>query len=216
MRTDLPAPIDPADDRESVPLVQVDEWIREAQRGSSSAVGRVLESARKYLLLMANRAMDADLRRKVAASDVVQDTFVHAGRDFDKFRGKTEQELFAWLTAILEHRISTTARRYRTARKRTILREATIECADDALARVRDTADTPGTALMARDEELRIRQAIEKLSGPMREVLIERTWRRTSFVEIGQRRGISADGARKLWGRAVRQLRKFLDEGEST
>jgi hypothetical protein len=48
--------------------------IRQARGGSAEALGRLLERSRAYLLLIANKGLDADLRSKGGASDLVQQT----------------------------------------------------------------------------------------------------------------------------------------------
>jgi DNA-directed RNA polymerase specialized sigma24 family protein len=45
---------------------------------------------------------------------------------------------------------------------------------------------------------------------PMRAILIERTWHQVPFAQIGARRGITAEAARKAWARAVREMHRVL------
>ncbi len=192
----------------------VDQWLGEARNGSVSALGRALEAGRKYLLLVANRALDEKLRAKVGASDLVQDTFLEAQRDFGQFRGKTEAEFYRWLLGILAHRLANNVRHYRTTQQRDVNREIPLESVDAAIHRINDEAATPGSLFVARDEQRRVRMALEQISEPWRSVLIERTWHGAPFAEIGARRHCSAEAARKLWARAVRELRKRLAEIE--
>ena len=49
-----------------------------ARTGSSEALGQALQACRGYLLLLAERELDPDLRAKGGASDVVQETFLEA------------------------------------------------------------------------------------------------------------------------------------------
>lgn len=200
----------PSEENGSSSASLIDGWLRQARQGSPSALGRVLESSRKYLLLMANRALDPDLRAKIGASDLVQDTFVEAQRDFRKFTGTTEEELFQWLTAILTHRLANNVRHYRRTRKRSVDRELPRDVVEVALSRLQDASITPAASMLARDDERRVRLALEGLPEPLRDVLIERTWQRDSFAQIGARHNCSAEAARKLWSRAVRQMQKIL------
>jgi DNA-directed RNA polymerase specialized sigma24 family protein len=68
-------------------------------------------------------------------------------------------------------------------------------------------------SLIARDEMHRIREALDRLPKPMRDVLIWRTWERLTFVEIAARLEGTPDSVRKLWGRAVCRLQAELQEG---
>src|SRR5689334_24673418 len=65
--------------------------LRDARRGSLKALGQVLEGCRMYLLLVANEEFDLDLKDKLGPSDVVQETFLDAQRDFSQFAGTTDR-----------------------------------------------------------------------------------------------------------------------------
>src|ERR1700730_12825101 len=77
------------------------QWLPAARSGSLEALGRVLEACRDYLLLVANKELDPKLQAKGGASDLVQQTFLEAQRDFARFRGDSEDELLAWMRHLL-------------------------------------------------------------------------------------------------------------------
>lgn len=197
-----------------VAVMALDAALQKAQDDCPVALGDVFEAARKYLLTIANRQLDIQLRAKVGASDLVQDTFVEAQRDFEKFNGTTFGEFRRWLTAILEHRLANNVRRYRRTQKRQLQRELTLTRDVTELARLQDAAPTPRTALIAEFERQRVKEAIERLPPDAREIIIDRNWRRLSFAEIGVRHRCSAEAARKRWSRAVVDLQKRLVAGE--
>ncbi len=211
----MDAPFSPAR-QDGVPSAEqaIERLVREARDGSKSALGRALEENRKYLLLVANRALDDKLRSKVGASDLVQDTFVEAHRGFEAFRGNTPQEFYAWLVGILRHRVANSVRRYSQVKRRDVGREQPLALLEGALERLKDDALTPGTSFLARDEQRRVRAVLERLEEPWRSVLMERTWQGAAFAEIGARRNCSADAARKTWARAVRKLQELLTDIE--
>lgn len=186
--------------------------IGEARAGSTEALGQLMEGSRKYLLLMANQALDSDLRPKAAASDLVQDTFVEMQRDFADFRGTTEHELFSWLTAILANRLSSNVRRYRYTQRRAANREIPLELTPEAAFFDLGDGETPRDAAITSDEGQRLRRALDRVGEPHRTVLVLRAWERKTFVEIGETIGKSAESARKAWGRAVLLLKRELRE----
>lgn len=194
------------------PRTALETWLDEARAGSSEALGALLEGCRKYLLLLANRELDSDLRPRTAASDLVQDTFVEVQRGFQSFRGTSEEELFAWLKSILAYRLANNLRSHRFAAKRTVDREQSLE-ASPALAidELRERS-SPEELAAARDEERRLRAALDALADLDREIIVMRTWEQKSFVEIGRELGKSADASRRLWGRAVKRLERALGE----
>src|SRR3954470_22167833 len=84
-----------------------------ARAGDESARGQMLELFRDYLRLLARLELDRRLRGKADPSDLVQETFLEAHRDFPQFRGGTEPELAAWLRQILARNLANLVRRYR-------------------------------------------------------------------------------------------------------
>ena len=61
--------------------------LQSARAGEGAALGRLLEPYRNYLTLLARLQVGRRLQGKVDASDLVQETFMEAHRDFDRFRG---------------------------------------------------------------------------------------------------------------------------------
>jgi len=62
-----------------------------AQAGSNSSLGRLLQGYRDYLNLLADDELGPDIRVKASASDLVQDSFLEARRDFGQFTGKSPE-----------------------------------------------------------------------------------------------------------------------------
>jgi len=171
----------------------------------------IVETCRAYLLMAANKAVGSELRVKVAPSDLVQDTIVVAVRDFGKFQGTTEKELFAWLTKILSYRIVEAARHFRR-QKADIGREISIDDeAREIELSLSGVDGTPSALAMAREEEERLLAAMAELDPEDEQLVRMRNWDQLTFEEIGLRLGLSESGVRKRWGQAIRQLRRRLD-----
>src|SRR4051812_35536174 len=77
------------------------QWLTAAQAGSRDALGQALEACRGYLLLIAQQELDPELQAKGSASDLVQQTFLEAQRDFAGFQGATQEALQAWMRRLL-------------------------------------------------------------------------------------------------------------------
>src|SRR5262245_42002691 len=83
-----------------------------AREGDAVALGKLLELYRQYLALLARLQIGRRLQGKADASDVVQETFLKAHRDFPNFRGKTEAEWMSWLRQILAFQVGQLVRHY--------------------------------------------------------------------------------------------------------
>src|SRR3954447_5435699 len=195
-----------------------EQLLQAARAGSSEAVGLLLEGCRQYLLLIANQELDPALRGKVGASDVVQETFLDAQRDFGRFRGRTEEELLAWLRCILLNNLANVTRHYRAVDKRQISRE--VAFADVPAEQLReatgDERDSPRAGALARERDEALWAAIGRLPETARQVVLWRNYERLPFEEIGRRLDRSGEAARKVWTRALEQLQQLLESPDES
>src|SRR5262245_30295911 len=184
--------------------------IEAARTGSREALGRVLDGYRAYLLLIADRELDPKLQAKGGASDIVQETFLEAQRDFGGFHGTNDGELRAWLRQLLLHNLANWARRFRDTDKRQVDRELALSA---GAAGVATASPTPSAWAMAGEQDVELQRAIEVLPDDYRRVLLMRYQEELSFDAIAARMQRTAGAARKLWLRAVERLRQELGEG---
>jgi RNA polymerase sigma-70 factor (ECF subfamily) len=195
-------------DASDVPLPGLATWIEAARRGDREALGRALCSFRGYLLLVANEELHPVLSVKGGPSDLVQDTLLQAHRGFAQFRGQTSAEWRNWLRTILVRSLAHHRRRYSLTAKRRQGREVQIDSRIIGSPESRDP--TPSGELARREREAALLAAIDRLPAHYRDVVIWHHRERLPFEEIGRRRDISAEAARKLWTRALGHLRQEL------
>src|SRR5207244_6997370 len=131
--------------------------------------------------------IDRRLQGKVAPSDLVQETFLEAHRDFGQFRGGTEKELMAWLRQILVTNFANLVRRYRGTRARDVGLERDLawelgrssEALDGALL-ARETS--PSQQATRREQAVLLADALGRLPADHREALILRHLEGLSFA----------------------------------
>ena len=195
-------------------MAQLTEWLIAARAGSRQALGELLNSYRNYLHLVAVQKLGLDLQPKVGASDLVQDTFVDAQKDFAEFQGTTSAEFANWLERMLVHNIVDCVRQFRETEKRQINREVSLDQvgADGQPVIDVEQASTPSGHAVAREEEVRLERELSRLPDDYRQAIVLRNHGGRSFEEIGNLLNRSPDAARKLWGRAVLRLRKELEQ----
>ncbi|HET6880232.1 MAG TPA: sigma-70 family RNA polymerase sigma factor [Pirellulales bacterium] len=183
------------------------------REGSADARGKLFERCRDYLLLVAERELDPGLQGKMGASDLVQQTFLDAEQGFEAFRGQTEQELIAWLNRILQNRAGQAVRQYRLAAKRNVRSERSLSAWGEW--QLAADVETPSRQVAAAEEADRLAAALACLPNHYQTVIQLRNTERKSFDEIGALMGRSPEAARKLWVRAIEQLRVAMtDEGD--
>ncbi|HJZ60089.1 MAG TPA: sigma-70 family RNA polymerase sigma factor [Gemmataceae bacterium] len=183
-----------------------------ARGGSREAMGEALELCRQYLLAVANRQLNPALRAKGGPSDLVQQTFLEAQRDFDRFHGASLDELQAWLKQMLLHNAADFARGFLETDKRRADREVGLPDADTT-GEVDDLASdtpTPSAHAMVGEQEEKVRRALDTLPADYRQVVVWRYQEELSFAEIAQRMGRTENAVRKLWFRAVMKLEETM------
>lgn len=180
-----------------------------ARAGSPEALAWLLENCRPYLLLIANEELDADLRPKLGASDLVQQSYLEAHRDFAGFCGVTHEDLLAWLRRILHHNLADVRRRYREAERRQLGREQSLgQGSGSTLLRdLISNATPPLERVVSREQAAELEQALKRLSPEHQRVLALRYEEGCSFADIGAAMDRSEEAVKKLWMRAVRRLR---------
>jgi RNA polymerase sigma-70 factor (ECF subfamily) len=188
-------------------------WLADARAGSGEALGKALEACRCYLLLVADRELGSDLQAKAGASDLVQETFLEAQRDFARFQGASEDEWLAWLRQLLLHRLANFRRRFRQ-QKRSVGREVALEGGPSSAERGAGLAaggPSPSEEALAGEEARALEQALGRLPEDYRQVIELRYRHQLSFEEIGRQLQRTANAVRKLWWRAVERLQQEMD-----
>jgi RNA polymerase sigma-70 factor (ECF subfamily) len=191
--------------------------IEAARGGDLDALGRILDSCRKPLQEIAGRWLGKDLVSKTGDSEVVQEALLGAHLDFARFEGRSREELFAWLRAILQYRLAYVARQYRDTEMRRVDRE--LPCGAPADGGLWDTlldgSTTPGVRAARRESEAALRRALETLPDDYRCTVIWHQYDGLGFEEIGARLGRSAEATRKLWSRSLLRLAMELGPGHA-
>jgi RNA polymerase sigma-70 factor (ECF subfamily) len=190
--------------------------IQQARHEQPGALDRLLDSYRNYLRLLARTGLDASLQGKADPSDLVQDGLLKATQRFGQFRGTTDAELAGWLRQILARCLTDFVRRYRTARRRAGREQSLDQLLDrssEAMERILAANGTsPSASAQRRDLGVVLSDALAQLSEDHREVLVLHHLEGLDWDEVARRMGRTPGAVRKLWTRALNQLRPLIDE----
>lgn len=192
----------------------VERFLQNARAGSLSSLGQLLQSHRDYLLVVADDELGSDLKVKVSASDVIQDSFLEAQRDFPQFQGTTAIEFQRWLRRLVLNNVANVVRGFRCTSQRDIARETWLSLQGVVAEAGRGSRrDSSASSIVLRKELVdAVQVAIRKLPDHYEKVIRWRNEDRISFEEIGRRLGRSAGAAQQLWLRALEVLQHELDD----
>lgn len=189
-----------------------EDLLRGARQGGGTALGHLLEAYRDDLTLALRARIGRRLQSKVDPSDLVQEIFLKAHRDFGRFRGGTEEEFAGWLRQVAATCLATLVRRYYGTRRRDVRLEC--ELADDldrssgVLERsLVDRSTSPSDQAARRERAALLADALSRLPDDYRDVILLRHTEGLSFPEVARRLDRSLDSVKKLWMRALDRMR---------
>jgi RNA polymerase sigma-70 factor, ECF subfamily len=201
-------------------MTQDEVWpsrlIEQSRRGDEAAWGELLEHYRNYLRLVARSMISGALCMKLEPSDVVQETFLKAHRDFGQFAGGTERELVAWLRQILVRSLTNQVKHHRRHARDHRRQESLERLLEQSSLRVQmalaSQVPSPSEAASRREQAVLMADAVDRLPHDYREAFVLRTLEHVAFEEVASRMGRSTGAVRMLWARAVKKLNQMLAE----
>lgn len=199
---------------------RVSAMLADARLGSGEQLGRLLEHYKNYLRVLAMAQMEARLSSRLNPSDIVQETFFEAHRDFHQFRGRSSAELLAWLRSVLVNNLHRAVEHHLGAEKRDMRREVSLERIDASIEQsavrleqvLQDPGSSPSLRAQRQEREVALADQLAKLPRDYREVIVLRHLSGLPFDQIGERMQRSTGAVRMLWLRGVRELRRHMGE----
>lgn len=196
-----------------------DELFVSARRGSNSCLGQLLALYTNYLKLLVSTQLDQRLQPRVSPSDIVQESFFEAHRDFGEFRGQSVGEFVVWLRRIVVNNILRVVEQHVMAEKRDVRREVSLEEIGKRLEQstvrletlLAEQAESPSGCAARREDELLLADTLALMPPDYRNVIMLRHIEGLPFEEVARRMDRSAGAVRMLWLRALKKMRESLD-----
>ncbi len=158
------------------------------------------------LLALANELLGDDIRSKIAASDIVQQSLWEAYQQRHAIDRSDRGRVARWTAAILLNNIKDAGKAFRHSLKRCVQRERRLgkECAMVAWSQ-------PGPDPLIQDEQLQLMLvSFNQLPAAHQQVLRWRFFEEKSFSEIGALVNRSEDAVRMMVSRSLKRLAKEL------
>ncbi len=173
-------------------------------------VGERLERHRARLRATAGGLVGPSSRAEIDPSDLVQETFLRASRDFPRFQGVDDRALLAWLLRILANHMKDQVKhhgRHSRDRDRRRSLDALMEGpTSDVRRALADPGPSPSEGAARRERAVLLADAVERLPADQREVFRLRTLHHLPFEDVATRMGRSQGAVRMLWTRALERL----------
>jgi RNA polymerase sigma-70 factor (ECF subfamily) len=188
-----------------------DETLAAEARGGDQAAARVLHE--RYLPMLrgrAARALGPRMRRRVAESDVIQETWLTAFFRLESFVDRGPGSFRTWLARILKNKIHDEVRDHVIAARRSVRREQSQDGGAPE-ARLVGAGSSPSLHAAKEEERRDLLAAIDSLPSSYRMLLRLIHVEGLSVAEAADGLGRSANGTCKLYGRALERLTEVLE-----
>lgn len=184
--------------------------------GDAEAWGVLAGAFRGRLREMAASALPKEVTGRADASDIVQQTFAEAHIAFAAFHGKSLQELYTWLGAILSNNVSDAVRSHLVAQRRTVRAEHHLE--DGSHSGMgwggvgAPDQTTPSMAVARTEAYERLQRVIEKLPPRQAQAVCMRHFENRSLIDIAAELNCTPQAAAAAIARGLRALRELLKD----
>jgi RNA polymerase sigma-70 factor (ECF subfamily) len=190
-----------------------DELLDRTAAGDRAARSQLLERHRQRLRRMVAVRLDRRLAPRLDASDVVQEALAEAARRLDDYLRDRPMPYYPWLRRLAADRLDKAHRRH-TAGRRDVGREEPPALPEESAAELADRlsgGDTgPADAAARREQQRRVRTALDGLAAVDREVLALRLLERLSTAETAAVLGVGVAAVKARLSRALQRLRDRL------
>lgn len=176
-----------------------------ARTGDPTALETLFARHTGALRARIHRRLSPAVRRRVADSDVLQQTLIVAARRIQAFEYRGEGSVRAWLTAIADNAAHKAVERHVRTHKRNVHAEVSRD-ARPATAQLRGAAASPSHIAMAEELQRRVERALRDMTEDHRTVVQLLQHRRVTLVEAAELMGRSVNAVKKLHARALADL----------
>lgn len=173
-----------------------------------------LEPYREYLRLLARLQLDPRIRSQFDPSDIVQQTMLKAHERFEQYRGRTDEELRAWLRAILARNLIDAARRFgRQGGERARSLEAALEQSSARLEVLLASGEPdPGEGALRAERLAELAGALARLPDDQRTAVELRYLRGMSVPDVAGAMGRTTVSVTGLLYRGMKELRQRMGD----
>jgi RNA polymerase sigma-70 factor, ECF subfamily len=191
------------------------------QQGQA-ALAAAFMGHRERLRRMVQLRIDRRVAGRVDPSDVLQETFLEASRQFDQYQANPPMPVFLWLRLLAGQRLMAIHRQHLGAQKRDarqeigLHRDAMPEADSLSLScSLLGAVTSPSMAAMRLEMRGQLQAVIDGLEPLDREILALRHYEELTNQEAAEELGIAAAAASKRYIRALERLKMALSEVRS-
>lgn len=184
--------------------------IERFREGDEEALRLLLRRHKAELSARIRRCLPRGLDRKVAVSDILQESVFLAHERRSDLEDRGDDAFRNWMLGIVERKAREAIRHHNHTAKRSARREVTKAERPDTRA-FAGRGPSPSEVAIGAELEQIARQALARLPPDQREVLRLSREEHLSLKEAAERMGRTHAAVRQLYGRALRRFRELFE-----
>lgn len=177
---------------------------------------KIVQENRQRLRRMVEFRMSPQLRSRVDASDVVQDTLIEAARVLSESKHNTDIPVHVWLRRLANQKLIQAHRAHRAARRDAGREQQAGDAGMNSsmsIARFLVGNMTSPSNAAIRDEKKRsLTEALDRMGDLDREVLILRHFEQLTSRQSAEILGLNVEAVKKRYIRALEKLQQIMAE----
>jgi len=183
--------------------------LERAKAGDEAALSRAFEKYRRRLIVLVHSKLATDARQFSDVEEVVQEVYVRAFRDLDRFSYQSPGSFLRWLSAIADHAIVDRVR-YRN-RARRAGEEVPFRSESNPAGPEPADSKTPSRLLAQQEAVERLIARLDLLPEDYRQAIVMAKIEGLTTAEMAERLGKSREAVALLVYRAVKRFRTICE-----
>ena len=193
---------------------QLTPLIERARQRDETALSELFKAHTQRLLESIRADLGDRLRQRLESQDVMQQVYLDALNNIDRFEGRGRDSFFAWLRRIALNRICDVDRKaFKTVKRGGEMRAADLGSHTSAvrlLDQLAGTITSPSMKADFADRVMALQGALDELSDDHRQVISLRYINQLNVAETAAKMDRSERAVRSLCARALIRLRELL------
>lgn len=189
---------------------ETDRLLEQAQAGDRDAMQALYAAHRNYLRCVIDLRMDDELRRRVDASDVIQETQLEAIARMPTYLRAPTVSFRIWLRQTALEQLINLRRRHVLAQKRAVRHQVRLPDHSSVALAHKLLQRRPSEIFRRAELAHQVRQAVANMDEADREIILLRHFEELTNAEVAELLQIDPDTLRKRHGRAIRRLGQQL------
>jgi RNA polymerase sigma-70 factor (ECF subfamily) len=192
---------------------QTDSLLLHAATGDQRAFQLLFDEHRAFLRCVVERRLDARVRARVDASDIVQETQLTAFKKLEDFLARRPMTFRLWLIRTALQHLQKTHRYHLATQARSANREFALPEESSLLLadHLIDGSSSPSSKAHKNEMVRHVQEALKSISDADRDIILFRLFEGLSNREVACLLSLAPDTAKKRFARALQKLRKELE-----